>query len=107
MEERGETGRAGSRIPPSAARAPLGCLPSTEGAGLTSEGLIQLCFFPLPLFSPSWATRSSLAASWDCAINAPERARSPGVPLAPLRLEGGMLEGWGVSGMGDAWWERC
>lgn len=48
-----------------------------------------------------------MAASWDCAINAPERARSPGVPLAPLRLEGGMLEGWGVSGMGDAWWERC
>ena len=27
------------------------------------KGLIQLCFFPLPLFSPSWATLSSLAAS--------------------------------------------
>ena len=71
------------------------------------KGLIQLCFFPLPLFSPSWATLSSLAASWDCAISAPERARSPEVLLAPLRLEGCMLEGWGASGMGDAWWERC
>lgn len=29
------------------------------------------------------------------------------MPLAPLRLEGCMLEGWGASGRGDAWWERC
>lgn len=28
-----------------------------------APGLIQLCFLPLPLFSPSWAALSSLA-SW-------------------------------------------
>lgn len=27
------------------------------------KGLTQLCFLPLPLFSPSWATLSSLVAS--------------------------------------------
>lgn len=63
-------------------------------------------FFPLPLFSPSWATLSSLVAS--CAISAPERARSPAVPPAPLRPEGCTPEGWAASGRGDAWWwERC
>lgn len=40
--------------------------PCTRCPALTQpafKGLTQLCFFPLPLFSPSWATLSSLVAS--------------------------------------------
>lgn len=40
--------------------------PCTRCPALTQpafKGLTQLCLFPLPLFSPSWATLSSLVAS--------------------------------------------
>lgn len=60
-----------------------------------------------PLGSVSWTPRSSLARSWAWAPSAPESASSPEALLMPARPAGCIPEGWGVSGMGGAWCERC
>lgn len=52
----GLPGKRQSRQQDSCTRCPARTQPAFKG-------LTQLCFFPLPLFSPSWATLSSLVAS--------------------------------------------
>ena len=59
-----------------------------------------------PLCSPSWTPRSSLVRSW-APPSTPESASSPEALPSPARVGGCIPEGWGVSGMGGAWCERC
>lgn len=59
-----------------------------------------------PLCSASWTPRSSLVRSW-APPSTPERASSPEALPSPARVGGCIPEGWGVSGMGGAWCERC
>lgn len=82
--------------------------PSTTCSQVHSDQTPQVLPPPhSPLDSVSWTPRSSLARSWAWAPSAPESARSPEALLRPARPVGCIPEGWGVSGMGGAWCERC